>query len=66
MTKVAVETLDISVAIPAYNGATRLPKILDKLLTQTGVEKLNWEIIIVDNNSSDNTLEIIQNYQKKL
>ncbi|MBW4427333.1 MAG: hormogonium polysaccharide biosynthesis glycosyltransferase HpsE [Nostoc desertorum CM1-VF14] len=64
MTELAVESLDISVAIPAYNGATRLPKLLDKLLTQTGVEKLKWEIIIVDNNSSDNTFEIIQNYQK--
>ncbi|MEH1871165.1 hormogonium polysaccharide biosynthesis glycosyltransferase HpsE [Nostoc sp.] len=64
MTELAVESLDISVAIPAYNGATRLPKILDKLLSQTGVEQLSWEIIIVDNNSSDNTFEIIQNYQK--
>ncbi|MEH1998098.1 MAG: hormogonium polysaccharide biosynthesis glycosyltransferase HpsE [Nostoc sp.] len=64
MTELAVESLDISIAIPTYNGATRLPKILDKLLTQIGVEKLNWEIIIVDNNSSDNTSEIIQNYQK--
>jgi glycosyltransferase involved in cell wall biosynthesis len=64
MTELAVENLDVSVAIPAYNGATRLPKILDKLLTQTGVEQLSWEIIIVDNNSSDNTSEIIQNYQK--
>ncbi|MDZ8222153.1 hormogonium polysaccharide biosynthesis glycosyltransferase HpsE [Nostoc sp. ChiVER01] len=64
MNELTVESLDISVAIPAYNGATRLPKILDKLLSQTGVEQLNWEIIVVDNNSSDNTSEIIQNYQK--
>ncbi|QKQ73647.1 hormogonium polysaccharide biosynthesis glycosyltransferase HpsE [Nostoc sp. TCL240-02] len=64
MVNLSSESLDISIAIPAYNGATRLPKVLDKLLTQIGVEKLNWEIIIVDNNSSDNTSEIIQNYQK--
>lgn len=64
MAELAVENLDVSVAIPAYNGATRLPKILDKLLNQIGVEQLRWEIIIVDNNSSDNTSEIIQNYQK--
>ncbi|MBN3961330.1 hormogonium polysaccharide biosynthesis glycosyltransferase HpsE [Nostoc sp. NMS8] len=64
MTELPSEKLDISVAIPAYNGATRLPKILDKILTQKGVEKLNWEIIIVDNNSSDNTSEVIENYQK--
>ncbi len=64
MVNLSLESLDISIAIPAYNGATRLPKVLDKLLNQIGVEKLNWEIIIVDNNSSDNTSEIIQNYQK--
>ncbi|MEH1925329.1 hormogonium polysaccharide biosynthesis glycosyltransferase HpsE [Nostoc sp.] len=64
MTELPIAKLDVSVAIPAYNGATRLPKILDKILTQTGVEKLNWEIIIVDNNSSDNTSEVIENYQK--
>ncbi|MEH1823451.1 MAG: hormogonium polysaccharide biosynthesis glycosyltransferase HpsE [Nostoc sp.] len=64
MNELSIEKLDVSVAIPAYNGATRLPKILDKILTQTGVEKLSWEIIIVDNNSSDNTSEVIENYQK--
>ncbi|MFN6535115.1 MAG: hormogonium polysaccharide biosynthesis glycosyltransferase HpsE [Nostoc sp. EkiNYC01] len=64
MTELIVEKLDITVAIPTYNGATRLPKILDKLLTQTGVQSLKWEILIVDNNSSDSTSEIIDNYQK--
>ncbi|MEH1839269.1 MAG: hormogonium polysaccharide biosynthesis glycosyltransferase HpsE [Nostoc sp.] len=63
MTELTSENLDISVAIPTYNGATRLPKILNKLLSQTGVEQLSWEIIIVDNNSYDNTSEIIHNYQ---
>ena len=66
MTELIVETLDITVAIPTYNGAERLPKILERLLTQTGVENLRWEIIIVNNNSSDNTAEVIQEYQNKL
>jgi glycosyltransferase involved in cell wall biosynthesis len=56
--------LDFTVAIPTYNGRNRLPQVLDLLLNQTGVEHLNWEIIIVDNNSSDNTAELIQHYQK--
>ena len=64
MTELAVKSLDFTVAIPTYNGASRLPKVLDRLLTQTGIEHLNWEIIIVDNNSSDNTSEVIRNYQK--
>ncbi|BAZ31746.1 glycosyl transferase family protein [Cylindrospermum sp. NIES-4074] len=64
MTELLIENLDFTVAIPAYNGEKRLPQVLDKLLTQTGVEHLNWEIIIIDNNSSDNTAELIENYQK--
>ncbi|MBD6614689.1 glycosyltransferase family 2 protein [Komarekiella sp. 'clone 1'] len=64
MTELLIESLDITIAIPTYNGATRLPKILDKLLAQTGVEHLNGEIIIVDNNSFDNTYEVIESYQK--
>ncbi|MBW4605918.1 MAG: hormogonium polysaccharide biosynthesis glycosyltransferase HpsE [Hassallia sp. WJT32-NPBG1] len=63
MTELILETLDITVAIPTYNGAERLPKILERLLTQTGVENIRWEIIIVNNNSSDNTAEVIQEYQ---
>ncbi len=56
--------VDLTVAIPTYNGATRLPQVLDKLRSQTGTETINWEILIIDNNSKDNTAEIIQNYQQ--
>ncbi|MFQ4144066.1 hormogonium polysaccharide biosynthesis glycosyltransferase HpsE [Chlorogloeopsis sp. ULAP02] len=55
--------LDFTVAIPTFNGANRLPAVLDKLLEQTNLEEINWEIIIIDNNSSDNTVELIKNYQ---
>jgi glycosyltransferase involved in cell wall biosynthesis len=55
--------LDITVAIPTYNGEKRLPIILEKLRSQTEINYLKWEIIIVDNNSNDNTAEVIQNYQ---
>ncbi|MGB5969814.1 MAG: glycosyltransferase, partial [Spirulinaceae cyanobacterium] len=48
-------SVDFTVAIPTYNGATRLPQVLDKLKLQTGIEQLNWEILVVDNNSSDST-----------
>jgi glycosyltransferase involved in cell wall biosynthesis len=64
MNKSAIKELDFTVAIPTYNGAKRFPQVLDRLLTQTGLENINWEIIVVDNNSYDNTFEIIQKYQK--
>lgn len=64
MTELLIASLDITVAIPTYNGAIRLPKILDRLFSQTRIADLNWEIVIVDNNSSDNTFQVVENYQK--
>ena len=58
-----LKNLDFTVAIPTYNGAKRLPKVLDLLFKQTGVENLNWEIIIIDNNSKDNTNEVSEYYK---
>ncbi|MDZ7960055.1 MAG: hormogonium polysaccharide biosynthesis glycosyltransferase HpsE [Aulosira sp. DedQUE10] len=57
--------VDFTVAIPTYNGENRLPRVLEKLRTQTGVENLNWEIVIVDNNSTDGVAKVIQQYQQQ-
>ncbi|MBU7582201.1 MAG: hormogonium polysaccharide biosynthesis glycosyltransferase HpsE [Nostoc sp. TH1S01] len=56
--------LDISIIIPTYNGAERLPNVLDCLLRQTGIEAIKWEIIIIDNNSFDSTANVFIDYQK--
>ncbi|WP_235083177.1 hormogonium polysaccharide biosynthesis glycosyltransferase HpsE [Chlorogloeopsis fritschii PCC 9212] len=56
--------LDFTIAIPTFNGAKRLPTVLDKLLKQTNLQKITWEVIVIDNNSLDNTSELIKNYQK--
>jgi glycosyltransferase involved in cell wall biosynthesis len=64
MDKHIIEELDFTIAIPTYNGAKRLPKVLDLLLNQTGVENLYWEVIIIDNNSKDETIEVINYYQQ--
>ncbi len=55
--------MHFTVAIPTYNGASRLPKLLEQLRTQVNTEDLVWEIIIVDNNSKDNTAEVVRQYQ---
>ena len=55
---------DFTVAIPTYNGASRLPLVLDRLLSQINVEGLSWEVIVVDNNSQDNTQQVVEEYQK--
>ncbi|OKH14324.1 glycosyl transferase [Fischerella major NIES-592] len=56
-------SFDFTVAIPTYNGESRLPKVLERLQNQTGVTHLKWEIIVVDNNSTDNTAKVVQEYQ---
>jgi glycosyltransferase involved in cell wall biosynthesis len=56
--------LDFTVAIPTYNGASRLPELLTRLQNQLDTEHFNWEIIVVDNNSIDNTAKVVQSYQE--
>ncbi|MGB3508423.1 MAG: hormogonium polysaccharide biosynthesis glycosyltransferase HpsE [Microcoleaceae cyanobacterium] len=59
-----MEQVDLTVAIPTYNGENRLPKVLDKLREQINTDHFSWEILVVDNNSKDNTTEVVKNYQK--
>jgi len=51
----------ISVIVPAYNRGPRLKGLIQSLLEQTYPKELH-EIIIVDNNSSDDTASIIKSY----
>ena len=59
----ADNNLDFTVVIPTYNGANRLGLVLEKLQAQVNIESINWEIIVVDNNSTDDTAQVIQKYQ---
>ena len=56
--------IDITVAIPTYNGADRLPLVLDRLRSQTHLDGINWEIIVCDNGSTDDTATVVKQYQK--
>ncbi|MBK1990306.1 glycosyltransferase [Sphaerospermopsis aphanizomenoides BCCUSP55] len=49
----------VSVVIPIYNGEVDLPDLLNCLLLQT-YPKEQVEYLLVDNNSSDRTLSILQ------
>ncbi len=52
----------ISIVIPAHNEATYLKSCLDSFVVQTYVPH---EVIVVDDNSSDNTFKIAQEYARK-
>jgi glycosyltransferase involved in cell wall biosynthesis len=51
--------VQVSVCIPCYNGAAYLRECLDAVLSQSFS---NYEVIIVDDQSSDNTWEILNQY----
>ncbi|MGF1459660.1 MAG: hormogonium polysaccharide biosynthesis glycosyltransferase HpsE [Leptolyngbyaceae cyanobacterium] len=53
----------ITVAVPTFNGAERLPRLLEHLQAQTETTHMQWEILIVDNNSQDNTADVVNQYQ---
>ena len=50
--------IGVSIVICAYNGAGRLPPTLDHLKNQRGCDGLKWEVLIIDNASTDGTAEI--------
>jgi Glycosyl transferase family 2 len=57
--------VDFSIVICTYNGAERLFQVFDCLRHQIGIEQITWEILIVDNHSTDNTRAVV-NYLQSL
>lgn len=52
----------VKVLLSTYNGEKYIKQLLDSVISQVGVE---ISILIRDDGSSDNTISIIENYEKK-
>ncbi len=52
--------MDFTVIICTYNRSNNLPKCIAALEQQENTNQLNWEVLIVDNNSSDATETIVK------
>ena len=50
----------VSIIMPNYNGAKFLTETIESVLAQTYT---NWELLFVDDCSTDNSLELIQDYK---
>jgi len=57
--------VDVSVVICTYNRAESLRETLESLVKQNVNHDLNYEIIVVDNNSKDNTRQIVEEFQAR-
>ncbi|MDG2960984.1 glycosyltransferase family 2 protein [Bisgaard Taxon 10/6] len=49
----------ISIIMPAYNAEQYIRNAIESIISQTYQD---WELLIIDDNSSDNTLKIIDSY----
>jgi glucosyl-dolichyl phosphate glucuronosyltransferase len=57
--------IDICVIVCSFNRCNYLPKLLESLKTQT-LSKERFEILIIDNNSTDDTKKIINTFQESI
>ena len=54
--------MKISIIMPTYNDKDSIVETFDSVINQTYT---NWELIIIDDGSTDNTEEVIKNYIEK-
>ncbi len=48
----------MSVVVPSHNGAGLLPRTLSRIASQRTSPGLEWEVVVVDNASSDGTADV--------
>jgi dolichol-phosphate mannosyltransferase len=54
-TELAPDLIKISIVVPAYNEADNIDKLYEKLLQTLETHNLSWELIFVDDGSTDET-----------
>ena len=57
--------MKFTIAICTWNGATRIAKTLNSLVAMDRKSEIDWELIVVDNNSSDSTNEVCSGFSDR-
>jgi glycosyltransferase involved in cell wall biosynthesis len=57
-----METIGITVILCTYNRCRRLAKALDSAAALTLPDSIEWEVLVVDNNSRDQTREVVEGF----
>ncbi len=58
-------TMRITVVLCTYNRCQTLRRALDSAAGLTVPESVHWEILVVDNNSDDQTREVVQEFSSR-
>lgn len=61
--------LVLSVVVPAFNSEATIGRCLAALGASAqlaGLERTAWEVVVADNGSSDNTLEVVNEYARNM
>jgi glycosyltransferase involved in cell wall biosynthesis len=56
--------VSIDLVVCTYNNAELLDKALDAISKQRVSSQINWRVLVVNNNCTDNTPEIVEKYSR--
>ncbi|MDE3110532.1 MAG: glycosyltransferase family 2 protein [Acidobacteriota bacterium] len=57
--------MKITVIVCTYNRCKSVPATLESIAAQTFPEPVEWEVLVVDNNSSDRTAEVVEEVSRR-
>ncbi len=60
MTPCSTQAPSLSIVVPAYNEARRLPPFLQRTVTYLDRRRLSYEILVVDDGSQDHTAQAVE------
>lgn len=65
MNEYSSQTMDITVLVCTYNRAETLAGALEKVAASSLPAAISWEVLVVDNNSSDRTRQVVEEAEQR-
>jgi glucosyl-dolichyl phosphate glucuronosyltransferase len=57
--------MKITVILCTYNRCQSLAKTLESVVASTLPDSMEWEVLVVDNNSTDHTREVVEDFRRR-
>lgn len=65
LTKWGLEMSSISLILCTYNRCRNLAQALESVAASTSLESVGWDVLVVDNNSTDQTREVVEDFCRR-